>query len=277
VSIRLTIVADDYHCQGDDLRTEHGLSILAETERSGLLFDAGQTDVCVRNVERLGADLARVGTVVLSHGHYDHGGGVPAVLDAVGRARVIAHPAAFAAKYARAAGQQDRYIGLRYSADDLIEKGAAVALRSQSEEIDHGVLTTGPIPRETDFELSNSAFQVKSADGWRPDDFEDEQALIARTPEGPVVVVGCAHAGVVNTLRHALRMTGEDHIRALMGGFHLVGASEERITETIAALRELDVRQMVACHCTGGPARERLRAAFGERYADGGVGFRLTL
>ena len=275
MSVCVTILVDD-HVDRGGLLAEHGLSLLVDAAGNQTLLDVGQTDVCLRNAERLGANLGDLRRVVLSHGHYDHGGALPALLQARGALELIAHPAAFVARYVRRSGQEERYVGLAYGVAELTRKGAMVRLDSGPRELGEGLLATGAISRETDFEELDPAFQVKADGGWRSDLLDDDQALVVRTAEGNVVLLGCAHAGVVNTLRHVARLTGDDRIRAVVGGLHLVGASEERIEKTIAALRDLDVGTVAACHCTGFPAKTRLYAAFGERFVNGTVGLRLT-
>jgi 7,8-dihydropterin-6-yl-methyl-4-(beta-D-ribofuranosyl)aminobenzene 5'-phosphate synthase len=276
MKLSLTVLTDNQVDRGDGLLAEHGICLLVEMGGRKALLDSGQSDLCLKNAARLDLDLGGLSTVVLSHGHYDHGGGLPALLEARGRLDVIAHPAAFASKYARRSGQQDRPIGLAYSADDLIQRGAVVRLEREAHEIGGGLIATGSIPRITAFEKDDPHFWVKPDGRWERDRFEDDQALLARTPEGLVVLLGCAHAGVVNTLNYAVKLTGDDRIRAVVGGFHLAGAGEPRLEQTVAALREMEVGELVACHCTGFKARIRLHAAFGKRFMNGAVGLRLT-
>ncbi len=276
MELSITVLTDNQVDQGDGLLAEHGLCLLVEMEGRKVLLDAGQSDVCLKNAARLDVDLGGLSTVVLSHGHYDHGGGLPALLDKLGRLEVIAHPGAFASKYARRHGQQDRYIGLAYSADDLIQRGAVVRLEPDAHEIGGGLIATGSIPRVTHFEQNGPHFWVEAKGLWQLDQFEDDQALVARTAEGLVVMLGCAHAGVINTLRHAAKLTGDERIRAVVGGLHLASASLERTELTVAALQAMDPGRVVACHCTGFAARMRLRAAFGNRFMNGTVGLSLT-
>jgi 7,8-dihydropterin-6-yl-methyl-4-(beta-D-ribofuranosyl)aminobenzene 5'-phosphate synthase len=276
MELTITVLTDNQVDRGDGLLAEHGLCLLVEMEGRKVLLDAGQTDVCVKNAAQLGADLGGLSAVVLSHGHYDHGGGLPALLGELGRLEVNAHPGAFASKYARRHGQPDRRIGLSYSADDLSRRGAIVRLESDAHEIGSGLVATGSIPRVTGFEKNDPHFWVKADGRWELDQFKDDQALVARTAEGLVVLLGCAHAGVINTLRHAAKLTGDERIRAVVGGLHLASASLERTVLAVAALRQMEVRQVVACHCTGFEARIRLHAAFGRRFMNGVVGLRLT-
>ncbi|UCH34960.1 MAG: MBL fold metallo-hydrolase [Armatimonadota bacterium] len=276
MSAKITILVDDRVSQGEGLLAEHGLSVLVEAGDDRVLFDTGQTGICLRNAARLSVRLDGLRAVVLSHGHYDHCGGLVPVLKRLGRLDVIAHPDAFARKYARRSMNGDRYIGVAADVDALTRAGAIMRLESQPVEISRGLVTTGPVPRVTAFERVESHFYVKTTDGWRPDHLEDDHALVVRTGNGLVVVLGCAHAGPINTVRHAMAVTGDERVRAVVGGLHLSSAADERIEKTVNALRELGVGQVVPCHCTGSTAKTRLRAAFGERYAEGGVGLKLT-
>jgi 7,8-dihydropterin-6-yl-methyl-4-(beta-D-ribofuranosyl)aminobenzene 5'-phosphate synthase len=273
---QITVLTDNQVDRGDGLLAEHGLSLLVEAGGRKVLFDSGQTDVCMKNAARLGADLGGLSTVVLSHGHYDHGGGLPSLLRETGGVEVVAHPGAFASRYARRPGHEDLHIGLRCNADALEQAGGSLRLKPKVQEIARDVVATGPIPRLTDFEVDDPHFILKIGGAVKPDRFEDDQALVVRTAEGLVVLLGCAHAGVINTLRHAMSLTDDKRIRAVVGGLHLASANLERMEHTIAALREMEVGQVVACHCTGFAARMRLHAAFGERFVNGAVGLRLT-
>jgi 7,8-dihydropterin-6-yl-methyl-4-(beta-D-ribofuranosyl)aminobenzene 5'-phosphate synthase len=276
MELKITVLTDNQVGQGGGLLAEHGLCLLVEMGGQTALLDSGQSDVCLKNAARLDLGLGGLSTVVLSHGHYDHGGGLPAVLDTLGRLEVITHPAAFGSKYARRHGQQDRHIALAYSAEDLVRRGAVVRLEPDAHEIGGGLLATGSIPRITGFEKDDPHLWVKADGRWELDHFEDDQALVARTAAGLVVVLGCAHAGVINTLRHAVKLTGDERIRAVVGGLHLVTASMERTELTVAALQEMGVGQVVACHCTGFAAKIRLEAAFRKRFVNGTVGLSLT-
>jgi len=276
MELTITILTDNQVDRGDGLLAEHGICLLVEMGGRKVLLDAGQSDVCVRNAARLRATLDNVSTLVLTHGHYDHGGGLPALADQLGEFEVIAHPGAFARKYARRSGHEDRYIGLAYSAEELSRRGGVVRLEADAHEIGGGLIATGSIPRITHFEKDDPHFWVKADGRWELDRFKDDQALVARTAEGLVVMLGCAHAGVINTLRHAAKLTGDERIRAVVGGLHLATASQERTENTVAALQQMNVGQVVACHCTGFAARTRLHAAFGTQFMNGTVGLKLT-
>lgn len=258
-----------------ELASEHGLSFLIEADGRTGMFDTGQSGAVVDNAGALGVDLSRLSWVALSHGHYDHANGLPAVLAEAPGACVYAHPAAFAAKCAAARGKPLRMIGIDASRDDITAAGARVHCSSEPVKISNSVLLTGEIPRETDFEHVSERFVVKTQTGAEPDLFPDDQALLLLTAAGVVVLLGCAHAGVVNTLAHVASLLPGRPVHAVIGGMHLGQASPERIARTIEAVRELAVALVAPMHCTGSHATAALRNAFGNAFgrARGGTSF----
>jgi 7,8-dihydropterin-6-yl-methyl-4-(beta-D-ribofuranosyl)aminobenzene 5'-phosphate synthase len=127
-------------------------------------------------------------------------------------------------------------------------------------------MTTGEIPMITEFEEIDAGRFIKKDNGWQPDTLPDDLALILDTEPGLVVVLGCAHRGIINTLYHAQRLNGRKPIFAVIGGAHLINTTEERIWLTIAALKELDVQKLGLCHCTGLPAASLLAQEFGDKF-----------
>jgi len=273
----VTILSDNLVAAGEGVLGEHGLCMHVEAEGRAFLFDTGQSGIFLGNAARIGIDLAPAGTVVLSHGHYDHTGALPLLLAAFGPHEIVAHPAVFAGKYARRRGITPRRIGTRLGPDELARRGAVLRLDTQARELLPGLLTTGPIERTTDFESIPSTFAVKVGARMRKDEFEDEQGLIVRTREGLVVIVGCSHRGVINTVRHAIKLTGESRVCAVIGGTHLGAAEPPQVERTIEEVRALGVQRLVACHCTGFGASAALRAALGDGFSPGGVGFALEV
>ncbi|OQC20959.1 MAG: ComEC family competence protein [Planctomycetes bacterium ADurb.Bin069] len=248
------------------LAAEHGLALWIEARGRRILFDTGQSDAFVANARRLGIDLARADFIVLSHGHYDHTGGLAAALAEAPAARLVVHPAAGTARYAVRPGETAREIGLPPGAREaaarldrarVISAGAPVALAE-------GIGVTGPIPRRTPFEDAGGPFFLDPA-GTRPDAISDDQALWIAAAGGLVVVAGCCHAGVINTLWEARRAAGDLPLRAVIGGFHLGDAHSERLAATTAALKDLRPDLLAPCHCTGERALATLRGAFGTR------------
>lgn len=273
----VTVLVDDHVSSGEGVLAEHGLSLHVQADGRSLLFDVGHSGILIGNAARLGIDLASARKVVLSHAHYDHTAALRLLLGAFGPRELISHPDIFARKYARERGRKPRSVGLPHGRRDLVRRGAVLSLYSGPQLILPGVLTSGPIARTTGFETVPSQFAVMSGGRLRADRFVEEQSLIVRTRKGLVVLVGCSHRGVINTLRHVIQITGEKRVHALMGGTHLAPAPERQMRRTIDELRRLRVAHVVACHCTGFRPAARLAVALGNSFSLGGVGFRFTL
>ena len=254
---------------------ERGLSILIETEGPNILFDTGQSISASHNADILGIDLSKINKIVLSHGHYDHTGGLKQILRRIGkRIEIIAHPDIWAAKYNR---QEDRYIGIPFHRQTLESLGAEFNLTKEPVRVTASIMTSGEIPMTTDYENIEPYLQVKENGGFKPDKLLDDQALIINTESGLVVILGCAHRGIINTLHHARRLTGVKTIHAVLGGCHLIDATEERIYLTIAALKELGVQRIGVSHCTGLPASAIMAQEFGDKFFFNNAGTKLSL
>jgi 7,8-dihydropterin-6-yl-methyl-4-(beta-D-ribofuranosyl)aminobenzene 5'-phosphate synthase len=266
MTIRITTLSENTAGSGDFLG-EWGLSILIETEDATVLLDTGKSFSMTYNAETLGIDLNKIDRIVLSHGHSDHTGGLRPILQRMRkRVEVIAHPDVWQPKYARREGEQDRYIGIPFRRNELESCGATFHLTPQPLHVAREVMTTGEIPMVTGFEDIDSGLFVKEAAGWKPDKVMDDQALIVKTQQGLAVILGCAHRGIINTLYHAQRIAGTPAIHTVIGGSHLLRASEERLWQTIAALREIGVQRLGLCHCTEQPAASVLAHEFGEKF-----------
>lgn len=261
---------------GRELRAEHGLAFHLQVGPQSLLFDTGQSELIAHNARLLGVDLAAIQAVALSHGHYDHTGGLEAVCRLAPQAPVHVHPAALTPRFARNPDGTTRSVGgssTGLQADRL--QSGLVRTNTAPVEVLPGIFLTGEIPRETDFEDVGGPFVLDEA-GTRPDPMEDDQALFFDTQDGLVVLLGCAHAGVVNTLRHVRRLTRGRPIHAVLGGMHLLAASPERMDRTVAALRELGVQRLGPAHCTGAAATARLWTEFPQACAVCSVGSRFV-
>ncbi|MDI7252813.1 MAG: MBL fold metallo-hydrolase, partial [Actinomycetota bacterium] len=244
---------------------EHGLSLLVEVEGRKFLLDAGQGEAARRNADRLGLDLRGVEAVVLSHGHYDHTAGLPFILQRTGPKRVICHPRALDAKYFQK-GDLKRYIGIPWRRDFLESAGALWEENSGPLELAEGVWVTGEIPRRTDFEPGDQDLKCEREGELVADPFLDDQGMVVDAGEGLVVVLGCAHAGAVNTCLYAREIAGKERILAVVGGSHLSFLGKDQLEATIRALRDMDPQRLAFSHCTGQEASCRLSAAFGSRF-----------
>ena len=231
--------------------------------RQGL--DTGKSISTSSNADAFGIDLSRIDKIVLSHGHFDHTGGLRQVLTKMRKeVEIIAHPDIWRAKYGRREGEKDRYIGVPFLRQELESFGAIFNLTVKPVIITDNVMTTGEVPMVTEFEQIDPTLFVKEDDGFKPDKLMDDQALIINTESGLIVILGCGHRGVINTLYHVQQLTGVNPIHMVMGGFHLVRASEEQVWLTIAALKELNVQRVGASHCTELPAAAIMAQGLGD-------------
>ena len=266
MELRITTLCENTAGLGG-LMAEWGLSILVETDQINILFDTGQSLSASHNADIMGIDLSRIDKIVLSHGHFDHTGGLKTILLRMGKEiEIIAHPDIWAAKYSRPEGEEAEYIGIPFHRQTLESLGARFNLSREPVKISDTIMTTGEIPMTTEYETIEPRLQVKEGKRFKPDKFLDDQALIITTGAGLVVILGCAHRGVINTLYHARKLTGVEAIYGVYGGCHLTGATEERVWLTIAALKELGVQQLGFGHCTGLAASAIMAREFGERF-----------
>ena len=250
------------------LLAEWGLSILVEIGDASILLDTGQTISVGHNAEALGIDLHKVDKIVLSHGHVDHTGGLLNVLVQIGKKiEIVAHPDVVCAKYSGKQEDNRKKIGLPFQMQELENLGAKFRLSRKPIKLTPDIMTSGEIPMLTDFEqIDADRFFVKEESTWHPDELKDDLALIINTKPGLIVVLGCGHRGIINTLYHARKLTGRKEIRMVIGGCHLINSSTERIYRTIAALKELDVEKIGVSHCTGLEASAIMCQELGDRF-----------
>jgi 7,8-dihydropterin-6-yl-methyl-4-(beta-D-ribofuranosyl)aminobenzene 5'-phosphate synthase len=270
---------------GNVLRAEHGFSALVTITKgertTRVLFDAGITpDGMVENMRRLEIEPGAIDIVVLSHGHWDHTTGMHGLAAALGRAElpVMIHPEFWARRRIAIEGREP--LALPATSRGALEgAGFEIVEREQpSFLLDGSLLVTGEIDRTTGFERGASpAHQAERPGGWERDPLIlDDQAIVARVRgRGLVVLTGCGHAGLINTLRHVQRLTGEDHFHAVIGGFHLSGRYfEPIIAPTCDALAAIAPDYVVPTHCTGWRAIHAIAARFPDAFIQNSVGTR---
>jgi 7,8-dihydropterin-6-yl-methyl-4-(beta-D-ribofuranosyl)aminobenzene 5'-phosphate synthase len=253
---------------GRHVMAEHGFSclvnVVAGKKEHAVLLDAGLSRECMAwNARQLGLDLAAIEAVVLSHGHFDHTGGLPSVFCGAGhQVPLVVHPDAFLRR--RLNGPKGIAELPRPDAAGLKKAGADVLLREQPSTLAAGhLLVTGEVERKTPFETGMPGMEMFAGGAWVPDPIRDDQAVVINVKDkGLVVLSGCAHAGIVNTVNYAQQITGIEHVHAALGGFHLTGpAFAPRIQPTIDAVQEIGPDYVVPMHCTGWDAINRFMAA----------------
>jgi len=277
VAIHITTLSENTAGMGN-LLAEHGLSIMVETDTVNILLDTGQSTSVSHNADILGVDLSKIDKIVLSHGHHDHTGGLRQVLRKMRKkVEIIAHPDIWSAKYARRQGQEARYCGIPFQRQEVENLGARFNLTTEPVTISENIMTTGEVPMTTNFEQIDPYLFVKEDMDFKPDKLLDDQALIINTEQGLVIILGCAHRGIINTLYHAQQLTGVKQIHTVLGGCHLIGATGERIRLTIAALRELEVQRVGISHCTGLPAAAIMAHEFSDSFFFNNAGTQIDL
>lgn len=228
------------------LMGEHGLSLYVDTGEKRYLFDTGQEFCLLPNFKKMGFNLKGLEGVILSHGHYDHTGGLKFLLKELPSLRVMAHPEALGRKF-RKKGEKYENIGLEESSGEFIGRANWIFNRGPVE-IERDVFLTGEIP-PPEGEREGEFYILEEGD-YKPDPFREEQALFIKTRKGVMVVSGCAHKGVINTLDYIHHLTGESPA-FFLGGTHLFNADEKELDEIVDRIRERDLKYLGICHCTG--------------------------
>ncbi len=261
--LRLTVVCENTVGRPLPLHGEHGFACLVETGAVRILFDTGRGATLLHNLEVLGIDPHAIDLVVLSHGHNDHTGGLLPLLRQVGPRPVVAHPAIFTERYF-ALGDEQRNISLGVTREELEAAGGRLRFCTDCTEVAKGVWFSGSIARECPDEVGDpSLVAAHSPAGHRgPDPFTDDAALAVATPHGLVIVLGCAHAGLINTVEHFRRHLGVEPVHAIIGGTHLGPVSERQFAATIDYLAALGTSRIGVAHCTGQVRAARLYGQF---------------
>jgi 7,8-dihydropterin-6-yl-methyl-4-(beta-D-ribofuranosyl)aminobenzene 5'-phosphate synthase len=275
MEIKITTLSENT-ASGEYL-AEWGISMLVEADGKKVLFDTGASFSAVHNAQLMGVDLSAVDRIVLSHGHHDHTGGLREVLKRAGGKEVIAHPSIWERKYAHFEGKPDRFGGIPFVSDALESLGASFKLSAEPVKISANMMTTGEIPLVTDYEEVDPDLFVKEDGRQKPDTVPDDLALIIDADFGLVVILGCAHRGIINTLYHARKLTGKELVYAAIGGTHLLHASQERLEKTAADLKAMGVQYLGVSHCTGFASSAYLAREFGDAFFLNNAGTRLTL
>ncbi len=244
--MKLTVLVENIASAA--LQAEWGLSYIIESDEK-ILFDTGASELFKSNAKKLNENLDEIEKVVLSHGHWDHGSG----LIHLSQKKLYAHPDIFKERFSGS-----RSIGLPFTRDEIEEK-MDLLLSEDSRKVSENITFLGQIPRSRVFENKGALFTDKNGN---PDDIADDSAIAVVEDGKLIVITGCAHAGLINTVEHAKKVTGITDLYAVIGGFHLQG--HDQITkETIAYLQEQKVTKVYPSHCNQFPALAEFYQIFG--------------
>lgn len=263
--VRVTCLVDNTSDLGSQLWGEHGTAFLIEVAGTKVLFDTGQSgDVLAHNLSKLKQDLLGLSCIVFSHGHYDHTGGVERILSMAGDVEVVAHTALFTERIARAERGPDRSIGIPFSHRHL-ESRCHLRLTDTPVEVAPGIFTSGQVPRDAGPEPLDRRLLVKNGEQWELDRVPDDLSLVVRTRKGLVLLLGCCHAGLINTLEH-VRATFSEKVFAILGGTHLAHVDDAILSESVEAAKgRYGVQYAYVGHCSGARGLLAFAEAFGER------------
>lgn len=258
------------------LMGEHGLSFLIEDKDHTVLYDTGQGVGIMNNMTLLGKDVDAVDTIIISHGHYDHTGGLMSVLQQRKKGiPVHIHGEAFQNKVAYIEtpdGNFDIPIGFQHSRQDYETGGAEFTFVDHFSKIDDHVFTIADIDRPAGWKTWDVRLKVKDNNDIVDDPFNDDLSLLLETDSGPVVLLGCAHAGIVEILDDLSAKTGHTEFHAVIGGTHLGSAPEAYIKKAMDTFRKYKVKVLGTSHCTGFYAAAAIMSQFKDEFVPANVG-----
>jgi 7,8-dihydropterin-6-yl-methyl-4-(beta-D-ribofuranosyl)aminobenzene 5'-phosphate synthase len=271
---KITLLVDNHSQQG--LESEHGFAALIEVDQQRILFDTGQHEVLFSNAKALGISLDDLDAIILSHGHYDHTGEVAKLLELNPNCKLYLHPKALQSRFSIREGKVK---------DIAISSGNHQAILRHPDHLLHWISTptkitahlgiSGTIPKQTKFEQNSGPFFL-DREGQQPDPILDDQALWIETNNGLIILTGCCHSGLINTITHIQKVTNTTKISSIIGGLHLRSATREKQEKTVDALQKFTIDSLVTCHCTGDETTQFLQKKLPQTTTAGYAGLTIT-
>ncbi len=275
---KITILCENRAGAAIGVMGEHGFCALIEKNNEKILVDTGQGLTLKANAKALKIDLSDIKKIVLSHGHYDHTGGLADLMPPKGNIDIYAHPDIFAPKYARHENEnkkEELFIGNRFTQEYLESNlNARFHFKTKFSQISDGIFFSGIIPRQTDFEQPDKRLLIKQGPSFIQDPLQDDASLLIETSSGPVILTGCAHSGIVNIMNHFSKRTGYKSFHAVIGGTHLGFLnSDEQLEKTMDAFEQYNLELIAVSHCTGNEAAAACYNRFKDKFAFANAGW----
>ncbi|MCI8668626.1 MAG: MBL fold metallo-hydrolase [Lachnospiraceae bacterium] len=277
--IRVTTLVENHPNMVLCVPGEHGLSMKVEYKGNSLLFDTGQTGIFLDNADKMNIDLTDINDIILSHGHYDHTGGLQSFLKKYFEKNIYVGRNFFDRKYRKNQDGSIVYNGNPFLTEDgaeqvtpdnvavIKESGSTFhTINSRIYKMDEGMWLVRDFKMKNDFEKLNAGFYIGRNSEYYPDRFSDEVVLCLETTKGIVILAGCSHVGIINIVETVKEYFAGRPIRGIIGGTHLIHAGEERLNRTIEELKKLDLEFLAVSHCTGDDNIHRIREEFGEKF-----------
>lgn len=274
--MKITTLIENNLGNKEDLDTEHGLSVYIEVDGKNILFDTGQSGNFIDNAEKLDIDLKNLDYVIISHGHYDHSGGLERLIKDINPdIELYLGHGFFNKKYSLIGDDDYDYIGNPF--DESFLKDNNIPTKYINEDIfniTENLLVFTNFNRDEEYENTNQTMYLKEDGEYKKDMFLEEVSLGLKTNKGLFVIVGCAHPGIVNILDTIIQRTNMD-IHGLIGGIHLIKEDEEKINKIIQYLKEKDIKLVGACHCTGKQGETMLSQQLEENFINNNTGTKI--
>jgi 7,8-dihydropterin-6-yl-methyl-4-(beta-D-ribofuranosyl)aminobenzene 5'-phosphate synthase len=274
--LAITLLVDNIACL--PYIAEHGFSVMVEYQNQHILFDTGQSSALYANSHYLKTPLKEVDYLILSHGHYDHGGNLSGVVSLSPNLQFYAHPNCRSPRYSHHPNKPTRSIALTDANLVAIESlnSSQVHWCEAPTQILPGLTLSGPIPRLNSFEDTGGHFSLDPL-GHKIDLIPDDMAMWIETTDGLVVICGCCHSGIVNTLEYIKSLHPEQTFNTLIGGLHLLNASKDRMEQTLSYLNTCHFKRIIPAHCTGEHSMELLHKSLNCQVEKGHVGLRIIV